>query len=379
VTGVATDYGDGMTDHDGAGAPSSGLTSAAPEERSDEEAKRGRKATASRAPAPARAKRAPETLRLALPDGYDFGGTIGALPMGRHDPSLRIAQGAFWWAARTPDGLGTLSLLRDGRDLVATGYGPGAQWVLAQADGVAGLRDDLTGFAEVAARHPVVAELARRHHGLRLPSTGRVFQRLVRAIFEQKVTGKEAYRAYSATIRHFYRESGREPAPGPLPGLLPPPDPRAVAATPYWVFHPFGVEQRRAETLLRAAVAAAGLESSADSAEATRRLTSIQGIGAWTAAEVVREVYGDPDAVSVGDYHIPHIVSWALAGRARAGSRDAGPDAGPGALSPADVRMLELLEPFRGHRGRVCWLLEHTGHSAPRFGPRMPVRSIAAY
>jgi 3-methyladenine DNA glycosylase/8-oxoguanine DNA glycosylase len=327
---------------------------------------------------------------MALPEGYDFGGTVGALLMGRHDPCQRIAQGAFWWATRTPDGLATLRLHREGGDLVATGYGPGAEWVLAQADGVAGLRDDLGGFAEVAARHPVVAELARRHQGLRLATTGRVFQRLLRAILEQKVSGKEAYRAYAATIRHFHHTTGREPAPGPLPGLLPPPAPAAVAATPYWVFHPFGVEQRRTDTLCRAAMAAQSLEHSADAAEATLRLTSIQGIGAWTAAEVVRDVYGDPDAVSVGDFHIPHMVSWVLAGEARAGSRDAGPTHATfapergrgdraGALSPADVRMLELLEPFRGHRGRVCWLLERAGHGAPRFGPRMPIRSFAAY
>jgi hypothetical protein len=184
------------------------------------------------------------TRRLPVPEGYDFGATVGALPMSHHDPCLRIAHGAFWWATRTPDGLATLSLRKESGSLVATGYGPGAEWVLDRADAVAGLRDDPSGFAEVAARHPVVAELARRHAGMRLAATGRVFQRLLRAVFEQKVTGKEAYRAYAATVRHFHAATGREPAPGPLLGLLPPPDPSAVAATPYWVFHPFGVEQR---------------------------------------------------------------------------------------------------------------------------------------
>ena len=41
--------------------------------------------------------------------------------------------------------------------------------------------------------------------------------------------------------------------------------------------------------------------------------------------------------------------------------------------------MLELLEPFRGHRGRVCVLLAAAGVAAPRFGPRMPLRSFATY
>ena len=312
---------------------------------------------------------------MALPDRYDFGGTVGALAMSRHDPCARVADGGFWWATRTPAGPATLNLRRDGRELVATGYGPGAGWVVDRADAVAGLRDDLTGFTEVAARHPVVARLAKVHAGLRLPATGRVFQRLLRNILEQKVTGKEAYRGYAATVRHFHRSSGGEPAPGPLPTLLLPPDPAAVAATPYWVFHPFGIEQRRADTICRAAAAAVRLEDAVDAADATRRLTAITGIGPWTAAEVVRVAYGDPDAVSVGDFHIPHLVSWALAGEARAGSRDSA----PGSLSPADRRLLELLAPFAGHRGRVCALIERGGPAPPKFGPRMPIRSFATY
>jgi 3-methyladenine DNA glycosylase/8-oxoguanine DNA glycosylase len=312
---------------------------------------------------------------MALPDRYDFRGTVSGLMMSRHDPCFRITDGAFWWATRTPAGPATLSLRQSRGELEATGYGPGGAWVVEQADAVAGLRDDLEGFGEVAARHPVVAELLHQYGGPRLPATGRLFQRLLRTVFEQKVTGTEAYRAYAATVRHFHVAGGREPAPGPVERLLLPPDPQAVATTPYWAFHPFGVEQKRADALCRAAAVAARLEECTDAADATRRLTAITGIGLWTAAEVVRVVFGDPDAVSVGDWHIPHMVSWALAGEARAGAREGA----PGVLAPADVRMLELLEPFQGHRGRVCVLLENSGVAAPRFGPRMPIRSIASF
>jgi 3-methyladenine DNA glycosylase/8-oxoguanine DNA glycosylase len=90
---------------------------------------------------------------------------------------------------------------------------------------------------------------------------------------------------------------------------------------------------------------------------------ALPGIGPWTAAEVVRIVFGDPDAVSVGDFHIPNTVAWALAGEARG----------------TDARMLELLEPFQGHRGRVCDLLAYGGIGAPKFGPRMPIRSFARF
>ena len=66
--------------------------------------------------------------------------------------------------------------------------------------------------------------------------------------------------------------------------------------------------------------------------------------------------------MSIGDYHLPHQVSWALTGEPRGD----------------DARMLELLEPYRGHRGRVIRLLEAGGVTAPRFGPRMSRQSIAA-
>ncbi|GGK39406.1 3-methyladenine DNA glycosylase [Pilimelia terevasa] len=293
---------------------------------------------------------------LAVPAGYRLDVSLGGLPFGRHDPCARWVAGTFWWAARTPAGPGTLALRQDAGAVAATAYGPGAPWLRERADAVAGLRDDVTGFADVAAGHPLVRGLARRYAALRLPATGLVFPRLLRAVLEQKVTGKEAYLAYAATVRHF-----GAPAPGPQPLLLPP-DPAAVAAEPYWTFHRFGVEQRRATTLLRAAALADRLQS-AGPADAARRLRAVPGIGPWTVAEVRHTVYGDADAVSVGDYHLKNIVAYALAGEPRA----------------TDDRMLELLAPFAGHRGRVCALLLRAGHGAPRWGPRQPVRSFARF
>jgi len=95
-------------------------------------------------------------------------------------------------------------------------------------------------------------------------------------------------------------------------------------------------------------------------ADAMRRLTALPGIGPWTAAEVALVALGDPDAVSLGDYHLPDMVAWALAGEPRAD----------------DTRMLELLEPWRGHRGRVIRLVVMGAGAAPRRGPRMPLRTI---
>jgi 3-methyladenine DNA glycosylase/8-oxoguanine DNA glycosylase len=177
-------------------------------------------------------------------------------------------------------------------------------------------------------------------------------------VLEQKVTGAEARRAYRRMVTSL-----GEPAPGDL-GLLLPPDPARVAELPSHAFHPWGVERRRAEVLRMIAARASRIEAVAElpPAEARDRLQRWPGIGPWTAAEAARLALGDADAVSVGDFHLPHLVAWTLAGEPRG----------------TDERMLELLAPYAGHRGRAQRLLEASGIAAPRFGPRMPVRQIAA-
>jgi 3-methyladenine DNA glycosylase/8-oxoguanine DNA glycosylase len=307
---------------------------------------------------------------MPLPDHYDFAGTLSPLAMNRHDPCARVGGRQAWWAARTPDGPGTLHLVRTGSMMHADAYGPGSDWVLEHADAVAGLRDDISSFAPLAAAHPVVRAAWHDHPGLRLTQTRRPFAHVVPVVLTQKVTGLEASRTYLSLARRF-----GTPAPGPLEGLMLPPDPNELAATPYWGFHRFGVEQRRADALTRVAAVAGRLDACPDSASATNLLTSIPGIGIWTAAEVTRVAYGDPDAVTVGDYNLPNDVVYAMTGDARAGKRDAT----PGRISSADAKMLEVLEPFRPQRARVVQLLLATGVTAPRFGPRSTVRSFARF
>ena len=310
------------------------------------------------------------TVSFELPEHYDLAGTLGPLCLGRLDPAARLGATEFLWAVRTPDGPATLHLRRYGSVLEADGHGPGADWAVSQADAVAGLRDDVTGFDALAALDPVVRRAWHVKPGLRLTRTGRLFAHLLPTILAQKVTGKEAAWGYARLVRQL-----GEPAPGGFTGLLLPPEPAALAGTPYWAYHPFGIEQKRADTVRRVAAAADRLETAPDSVTATTRLTAIRGVGVWTAAEAVRLGYGDPDAVSVGDYNIPHHVVYALTGAVRAGSRESTVDS----LSEADTRMLELLEPFRGQRARVVQVLLATQPGPPRFGPRMPVRSFARF
>ncbi|MGA8112947.1 MAG: DNA-3-methyladenine glycosylase 2 family protein [Actinocatenispora sp.] len=299
------------------------------------------------------------TRLLALPARYDFGRTLGALRFGPRDPTVRLGPDDLWRASRTPQGPGTLHLHRSCDGITATGYGPGAPWLVERADAVAGLRDELTGFVGLARTHPVVAVLADAMPGLRLARTERVFEETLRAVLAQKVTSTEAMRSYRLLVHRF-----GEPAPGPV-GLVVPPAPETVAATPYWAFHPLGVERRRADVLRRLAAVAPRLETlcGLPPATAQRRLMSVPGVGPWTAAEVAAVAFGDPDAVSVGDYHVPHQVAFALAGEERGD----------------DARLLELLAPFRGHRARVVRLIGHGAIREPRHAPRAPLRSFARF
>jgi 3-methyladenine DNA glycosylase/8-oxoguanine DNA glycosylase len=155
---------------------------------------------------------------------------------------------------------------------------------------------------------------------------------------EQRVATREAWQSWRGLVRAL-----GEPAPGPLPGLFAPPSPERIAHTPYEVFHRFGIERRRADVVRRLAVVARRLEEtvSLPLEAAYRRFAAVTGVGPWTAARIGLIALGDPDAVAVGDLHVPHMVTWALASERRG----------------SDERMLELLEPFRGHRARVIRLL----------------------
>ena len=180
---------------------------------------------------------------------------------------------------------------------------------------------------------------------------------LIPAVMEQKVTGMEARRAYRRMTIAL-----SEPAPGPSDGLLLPPDPAVVAGLAYYAFHPFGLERRRADVIRRLCANAAAIEglTALPGVDARSRLIAYPGVGEWTAAEVARLALGDADAVSIGDYHLPNVVAWALAREPRG----------------TDARMLELLEPYVGQRARVQRLLEAGGITAPKYGPRMQPAAI---
>ena len=277
--------------------------------------------------------------------------TLAPHRRGAFDPAWHTApDGATWRAHRTTDGPATtrIEVRRDG--VHATAWGPGAERAVAELPDLLGARDDDTGFDP--SLHPLVHDAHRRLPGLRVGRSGYVFAALVPAVLEQRVVGLDA----KASWRRLVTQHGERP-PGPAPdGLRVPPSATGWAAVPVWDWRRAGVEGQRADTIGRAAAVAHRLDEDVPLAETRRRLLTVRGIGPWTVAETTSRALGDADAVSVGDFHLAHLVGWALTG-----SRT------------DDDGMLELLEPWRGHRQRVIRLLEITQTTnAPRFGPRSP-------
>lgn len=284
---------------------------------------------------------------MEAPANLDLGLTLGRAAA---DPTGRRG----WWATRTPLGAATVLIERNDQRITATAWGDGVDWILDQTPRLLGFDDHPEDFRP---DHRVLRDLARHHQGLRIGRTDRIFESMVRAILGQKIATKEAHRNERALQRHF-----SEPAPGPLDLMLPV-APEVLAGTPYWQLHELGIERKRADLLRFVAKRSSRLEEIVDMNrdDAFSRLTAIPGIGTWTAALVMGAALGDADAVPVGDFHIPNTVGWALAGEPRADDR----------------RMLELLEPYRGQRGRVIRLLKAGGIHAPKYGPKTAIRSIS--
>ena len=302
--------------------------------------------------------------------------TLGPLVASRQDPTIRLRPNAIARAAHTPQGPGTVvaERLADApRSPVAVTsthhsrrhlqrprfrvrvHGPGGGWLLERVVGLLGGSDDLTGFRPEL--HRAVARAAHGRPGLRMVATGTVADVLVPTIIAQRVTSLEAARAWTRLVRTL-----GSPAPGPLPLLLPP-HPATLTRTPAAVFHQLGIERARARRIVRACAALDQLDAALSGARGADRLaamTAVEGVGPWTAAHLVRVGAGDADAVEVGDDHAKHLVAWNLAGEARA----------------TDERMLALLSPFAGHRGRVVRLLASAGQWPPRFGHRHPLLPV---
>ena len=294
-------------------------------------------------------------MDAALVELFEPPGPVDVLATVRGVVAVRRAADGLWWATRTTSGPATVRIApgaTPGAAVEVRGWGPGA------GDAV-GAVPDLIGFTDPGTYRPAdprLLEWQRRHPGLRLGRGAGVLEALLPTIVAQKVPSIDAARAWRRLRRAF-----AERAPGPAELALPP-DPRRLARLGYADLHRFGIERRRAMPLLAACRAAPRLERlrAGGPQRLIDGLRQFRGIGAWTATSVARAVTGDADLVVLGDYGLPSMVAWNLAGERRAD----------------DARMLELLAGEAPHRARAVQLVLRCGEVPPRHGPRL--RAAAA-
>lgn len=231
-------------------------------------------------------------------------------------------------------------------------WGDGAAEFLDLLPGLVGAQDDSTKYVPT---DPVIAEARSKVVNLRLCRTGRLLESLIPAIFEQRVQGLDAWRAYRRLTMRY-----GAPAPGPAPsGMRLPPTAEAWRRIPSWEFHRANVDPGRARTIVGCAQRADSLEKLTEG-NAHTALRSLPGIGEWSAAETMQRTFGDADALSVGDYHLATMIGWTLVGH-----------------PIDDEAMVELLEPERPHRHRAVRLLEASGLARnPRFGARQAIPNL---
>jgi 3-methyladenine DNA glycosylase/8-oxoguanine DNA glycosylase len=288
----------------------------------------------------------PECRAWPLDGPLDLESTTMVGDHGRSNTSARrLAEGELAQAVWTPEGPATLHLRIVAGRLEARAWGEGREQLLSAVPGYAGLDDRPPRFGGR------LAQFERRAPGVRCSRALALFDVIVGHVIRQRVAWRDAV----ATQLSILRAHGRD-APGPFAMKLPlsPAQWRTLGASE---LASHGLERKRASTLLGVAARAERIVGWAalGGEEFGRRIELLPGIGPWTRAMVQAIGLGDPDAVPTGDWELPSLVSHVLAGEARGD----------------DARMIELLEPWRGHRFRVIRLLWAAGLSAPRFGPRV--------
>jgi 3-methyladenine DNA glycosylase/8-oxoguanine DNA glycosylase len=271
--------------------------------------------------------------------------------LGRHDPSFRRIEERGWQTLRWVHdelcrvtigcGASTLGVQIDGPAEALNAVGQ------EHARGLLGLHDPADWKLDL--RDPM-RPYQRARPGLRLVRAFWLYEGAVNVILSQRVSGREAVDNWGRLCRRFGEQ--RE-------GLTSLPSPGRMLSLSLAELASCGIEAKRARALKMAAERLRKVPPAELSGEGVERLLEgCRGIGPWTRTLLRAQFWGDPDAVPLGDYGLPNLVCGALAGE-REGD---------------DCRMLELLEPYRGHRFR---LIRHlwAAYEAPstRRGPRLPV------
>jgi len=269
-----------------------------------------------------------------------FSRTFSMQRLGPYDPTADLTPDCFRKAFFYRGLPAAVEICREAESLRVSAYGGDPEELLNET--VSGLRQD-DGYFDFATEDTGVWRLHRSLPGLRLLRVPWLYDMTCSAILQQRIRTVDA-------MRDWRRIAQRYGSPAPL-GLRAFPPAEVLARVPMFVLEQMGIDAKRARTLLKFAreLAFVRLDARMSFATLRERLLRVPGIGPWTTESVLGYGAGDIDAAIPGDLHLPRVVCYALAGEQRG----------------CDERMMELLEPFRGHRFRIIRLLYAAGVDVP--------------
>jgi 3-methyladenine DNA glycosylase/8-oxoguanine DNA glycosylase len=269
-----------------------------------------------------------------------FPRTFSLQRLGPYDPTADLGghwfRKGFFYRGKAA----AIEVVRDGAALQVRAFGENAEELATEAAEGMGQRD---GYGEFMTTDTGVLRLHRMLPGLRVLRVPWLYDMTCSAILQQRIRTVDA-------MRDWRRITQRYGSDAPL-GLRAFPPAEVLATVPEFELERMGIDAKRAKTLLRFAneMRFVSLRPSMNFARLRQTLLRVSGIGPWTTETVMGYGAGDTDAAIPGDLHLPRIVCYALAGE-----RDS-----------SDERMMELLEPFRGHRFRIIRLLCAAGVDTP--------------
>ncbi|HSP13305.1 MAG TPA: AlkA N-terminal domain-containing protein [Thermoanaerobaculia bacterium] len=171
-----------------------------------------------------------------------------------------------------------------GSALTVTASWPVAESIVSRARHLFDTEAEPRRIARRLAADRMLGPIIRKHRGIRVPGAWEPFEMVVRAIVGQQVSVAGA----TTTMKKIVAQFGAFPKPAQL------------AATPV-----SGMPEQRAATIRRVAAAVAAgdlpLTRGPSLEESIARLTSIKGIGPWTANYIAMRVLREPDAFPSGD------------------------------------------------------------------------------
>ena len=264
-------------------------------------------------------RRAGDTIALSPVPPFDF--DLSAFIFSDGDPDVRSYHGgAFCQALRLGGGIFLVTVTSEGtveQPLVRVEVSPGPAGVGMLKDAgvivsnLFNLDLDLTPFAEAMKGDPVMSALALRFRGLKSPRTATLFEALVDSIVEQQISLAAAH----GIERRFVRTFGDTLAwKGTTYYAFP--SPERLAASSVEALRACGLSSKKAEYILGIArgvqdgtLDLEGHVPREDTASIVEELTTIRGVGTWTAELAVLRGLSRLDAIPADDLGIRRTIS----------------------------------------------------------------------